>query len=149
MRISFSPQRRDETVTVVKTGDILTINGDAFDFSDLPDGATIPAGAVPCEFIAGPVERIEGELHLMLLLPHGPSPEPWQAFPEPVIDPPDGSLDLPWNTYSETLEEAVEGGTNVTTTTYRWHQEPEVETSFMPDPKPEPQPEEEPADVEG
>lgn len=143
MRISLSPQLRDAELAVSKAGDVLTINGEAFDFSSLADGATIPAGEVPCEFITGPVERIGGELHLTLILPHGPAPEAWQAFPDPLISPPDGDLDLPSNTYATETSETVEGGTNVTTTIYRWHQEPEVETVFVPNVE-----EEEPADVD-
>jgi len=95
MRISFSPQRRDDALTVTKQGDVLTINGEAFDFSDLPDGATILAGAVPCEWIVGPVERIGGDLQLTLILPHGPTPSAAVAFPEPLANPPDGPLLLP------------------------------------------------------
>lgn len=148
MIINLSPQRRDDGLAVTKSGDVLTINGETFDFSDLPEGATIPAGEVPCDWIVGPVERVGGELRLSIILPVGPDAEPWQAFPDPIIGPPDGPLDLPWNTYAQTAEEVVDGGTNVTVTTFRWHQGPEVETSFVPDPQPEPQPEEEPADVD-
>src|SRR5690606_1965484 len=96
MRISFSPQQRDDTLTVSKSGDTLTINGEAFDFSSLPDGATIPAGEVPCPWIRGPVERIDGELHLKLRLPLGPPP--WAhavAFPEPITVTEDGPITLP------------------------------------------------------
>ena len=95
MKISLSPQRRDDVLQVSKSGDILTINGQAFDFSELPDGATIPSGEVPCEWITGPVERIGGDLHLTLILPHGPNPSPAVASPASLVDPPDGVLDLP------------------------------------------------------
>lgn len=93
MRISFSPQRRNDTVTVSKAGDVLTINGEVFGFDSLPEGATIPA--VPCEFIVGPVHRIDGELHLTMLLPHGPNPLPAVAFPEPIIVTEDGEIAIP------------------------------------------------------
>ncbi|MQW73102.1 hypothetical protein GHK50_35225 [Sinorhizobium medicae] len=95
MQIKFSPQRRDDLLTVTKAGDVFTINGVQFDFSILPDGATIPAGEVPCEWLVGPVERIAGELHLTLILPHGPSPSQAVAFPPPLIGPPDGVIALP------------------------------------------------------
>lgn len=97
MRVSFSPQRRDDTLAVTKSGDVVTINGEAFDFSDLPDGATIPAGDVPCEWIFGPVERIGGDLHLTLTLPHGSNPSAAVAFPVPLINPPDGPLAIPFD----------------------------------------------------
>jgi len=97
MRISFYPQRRDDTLTVSKSGDILTINGEGFDFSGVLDGATIPSGEVPCEWIVGPVERIGGELRLTLILPHGASPSAAVAFPAPLINPPDGPLAIPFD----------------------------------------------------
>ncbi|MQW37416.1 hypothetical protein [Sinorhizobium meliloti] len=95
MRINLSPQRRDDAIEVSKAGDILTINGAPFDFSSLPEGATIHAGDVPCEWIAGPIERVGGKLHLTLILSHGPGPSQAVAFPAPIIDPPDGVIALP------------------------------------------------------
>lgn len=95
MNISLSPVRRDDALSVSKSGDILTVNGEDFDFSALPAGATIPAEDVPCEWIVGPVERIDGNLCLTLMLPHGPNPDPSVAFPDPIINPPDGIVSLP------------------------------------------------------
>lgn len=98
MIIDLSPQRRDDLLEVTKAGDVLTINGVALDFSTLPEGATIPAGEVPCEWLVGAVERIAGELYLTIILPHGPSPSQHVAFPPPLIDPPDGTIALPADT---------------------------------------------------
>ncbi|KQU97039.1 hypothetical protein ASD00_19515 [Ensifer sp. Root31] len=97
MKICLSPSRRDDALAVVKAGDVLTINGAAFDFSMLPDGATIPNGAIPCEWIIGPVERLAGRLHLTLILPHGANPSPAVAFPVALHHPPDGELALPFD----------------------------------------------------
>ncbi|MBD9509985.1 hypothetical protein IB265_24730 [Ensifer sp. ENS10] len=97
MKIALSPTRSDDTLTVVKAGDVLTINGAAFDFSALPDGATIPAGEIPCEWIIGPVERVAGRLHLTLILPHGANPSEAVAFPAALDNPPDGPLALPFD----------------------------------------------------
>ncbi len=36
MRVSFSPQRRDDVLEVTKQGGVLTINGTAFDFTICP-----------------------------------------------------------------------------------------------------------------
>lgn len=95
MYIKFSPRRRAGTLTASKVGDVLTLNGEQFDFSSLPDGAAIPAGAVPCDWILGPVERVEGDVHLTLILPHGSSPSAAVAFPEPLAITADGPIDLP------------------------------------------------------
>lgn len=95
MRISFSPQRRDDDLIVAKHGDTLTVNGDQIDLSVIPDGATLPAAAIDCEWIAGPVERIDGVLHVTLILPHGPNPSQAVAFPAPITVTGDGPVDVP------------------------------------------------------
>ena len=95
MKITLSPQRRDDTLTVIKQGDTLTINGTAYDFSQLPDGGTLPADAVNCEYVINSVDRVNGELELTLLLPHGANASEAARFPEPIINPADGELELP------------------------------------------------------
>lgn len=95
MNISFSPQRRDCTLTVIRSGDILTINGEQIDFSIVPDGAAIPAADLFCQWIVGPVERVDGDLHLTLILPHGPNPSDNVAFPSSIISYGDGPISLP------------------------------------------------------
>ena len=95
MNITLNPQRRDDSLTVSKQGNTLTINGTAYDFSIIPDGTTLPASAVDCEYITGNIERINGVLHIPLILPHGPNPSQEVAFPAPLINPPDGALELP------------------------------------------------------
>lgn len=99
MIIHFSPQRRDDTLTLEKTGDRLRINGELFNFSPLGEGDTIQAGpvtsSIPCEWIVGPVERINGEIHLTLILPHGSKPSNAVAFPEPMHVVEDGPIAVP------------------------------------------------------
>ena len=95
MKINLSPQRRDETLTVIKQGDTLTINGTAYDFSVIPDGATLPKDATDCAWLASDVERIDGVLHLTLLLPHGANASKAARFPQPIINPANGELELP------------------------------------------------------
>ena len=95
MKINLSPQRRDDTLTVTKQGATLTINGTAYDFSQLPDGGTLPADAVDSEFVIGSVDRVNGELELTLLLPHGPNASEAARFPQPIINPADGEVELP------------------------------------------------------
>ncbi|MBN7804920.1 hypothetical protein JZX86_06015 [Agrobacterium rosae] len=138
MKISLSPQRRDDTLTVEKNGDRLRINGELLNFNPVPEGATIKASDIPCEWICGDVSRIDGELHLCLLLPISAEPAEYVAFPQPLDNPPDGVLDLPFSPYSETSEEIVEGGRNITTTRYEWRAEPVVAVEFIPNPPPAP-----------
>ena len=97
MHITLSPVRLDETLTASLSGDVLTINGEAFDFGPLPEGATLPADAIESEHFIGPVSRIAGELHLTLRLPHGPNPSQAVAFPEPLTVLEDGPIPLPFD----------------------------------------------------
>ena len=95
MNITLTPQRRADTLAVSKQGDMLIINGTAFDFSVIPEGAMLPASATDCPFLTGNIERINGVLRLSLILPHGPNPSLAAAFPAPIVNPADGSLELP------------------------------------------------------
>lgn len=113
MRISLRPQYRIDpaaTLDIVKQGDALTINGEVFDFSALPDGATLPAQAVDCPFVLGEITRVDGDVRLTLILPCGLNPSPEVAYPAPLIDPPDGPLALPRDPDPEPEpEEATDG----------------------------------------
>lgn len=109
MKINLTPQRRDHALSLSKAGDVLTVNGDQFDFSSLPDGATITAGVVPCEWIVGPVERIGGVIHLTLILPHGSNPSQAVAFPVAIRNPPDGPIAIPHDPVILETQDAVEG----------------------------------------
>ncbi|MCQ4302210.1 hypothetical protein NAV11_20030 [Pseudomonas songnenensis] len=95
MHITLSPVRLDETLAPTLSGDVLALNGQAFDFSSLPEGGTLPADAIASDWIVGPVSRIDGELHLTLRLPHGPNPSRAVAFPEPIRVTGDGPIALP------------------------------------------------------
>lgn len=98
MIIDLSPVRSDKPVPeVVYSKDALTINGQVFDFGPLPDGATLPAAAVDSDWIVGEVERIDGEIHLTLMLPHGPNPSHAVAFPEPIRAIRAGAVKLPFD----------------------------------------------------
>lgn len=95
MQISFMPQRRDDLLTLSKAGDILTINGVDFDFGPIPDGGLLPRAAVDCAHLASDVERISGEIHLTLILPHGADAPEETRFPEPIHVTEDGPVALP------------------------------------------------------
>ena len=95
MILNFSPQRRDDVLLLSKSGDALTVNGVTYDFSPLPDGATLPREAVDCEWICGNVERVNGELVIPILLPHGPDASEQARFPDPLTVTNDGQVVLP------------------------------------------------------
>jgi len=94
MHITFSPQLRPPVV-YSRAGDILTIDGEAFDFTNLPDGATLPAEAISSDMVVGDVSRIAGVLHLTLILPHGTNAPEATRFPEPLTLSGNGLVTLP------------------------------------------------------
>lgn len=95
MHITLIPQRRDDTLVVSKSGDTLTINGTAYDFSVVTEGATLPASATDCPFLIGEITRTEGVIYLSLIFPTGNNATPAANFPAPLINPADGALELP------------------------------------------------------
>lgn len=95
MIIKLSPQRRDDSLEVVKAGLILKINGEDFDFSAMPDGATLPLSAIKSGWFAGDVEMISGELVVTLWLPNPANYSPEQAFPVDLMVVPDGQVMFP------------------------------------------------------
>jgi len=105
MRISYSPQRRDDSLTLERTsGDRLRVNGELFNFNTLNDGDVIPAGSIPCEWIVGPVEKVDGDVWLTLILPHGANPSPAVAVPEPITVADDEPIDVPHDEPAEDEE---------------------------------------------
>nr|WP_319389628.1 hypothetical protein [uncultured Cohaesibacter sp.] len=106
MKLTLIPQRRDDVLSLSLAGDVLTINGEALDLSDIPAGATLPREAVICAWLASDIERDEdGTLRLSLILPHGFIADPWSDAAKAVLYPAvievteDGEITLP--TYEE------------------------------------------------
>jgi hypothetical protein len=107
MIIKLSPVRLDATLKVSIVGDVITLNGQDFDFTQLPEGATLPAEATNSEHFVGPIERISGELYLTLRLPHGANPSQAVAFPEPITTA-DGLIALPFDVPQTEVIEVLE-----------------------------------------
>ncbi|CUH67958.1 hypothetical protein TG4357_03306 [Thalassovita gelatinovora] len=95
MKITLFPQRRDDSLSLSKTGDILTVNGTDFDFSTLTEGEVLPREDVACDWIASDVTRTGGVLHLALILPHGSDAPVETKFPAPLTITADGPITLP------------------------------------------------------
>lgn len=95
MQISFSPLRTDMRLNLSRQGDTLVINGEPFDFSAIPEGATLPQAAVACDWLASDIERVEGVLRLALRLPHGARAGQATLFPVPMLVTEDGEVALP------------------------------------------------------
>lgn len=92
MKITLSPQLRADALVLERAQDVLSVNGEAFDFTDLAEGATRD---VECPWIVGPVRREAGVLHLTLILPHDEDAAEETRFPEPITVTGDGPVALP------------------------------------------------------
>lgn len=95
MRIYLSPRRMDAVLDVVRAGDVLTVNGEAFNFKSVGEGDTLPQSAIRSEWFAGDVTRVDGELEFALILPLPINYSPEQAFPVPLENVPDGRVAFP------------------------------------------------------
>lgn len=95
MRIKLSPQRRDDILSVVRAGDVLEVNGELFDFSQMSDDDTLPWAAIKSIWFSGDVEKVAGELTLTLLLPNPINFSAEQAFPVDLVDVPNGAVVFP------------------------------------------------------
>lgn len=95
MIIHLSPQRRDDTLEVIRSGDVLTLNGEQFDLSQVQEGDTLPATAISSGWFASDVDRTDGELIVTLILPLPANYSPEQAFPVPIFLQDNGVVPLP------------------------------------------------------
>jgi len=76
-------------------GDVLIVNGEVFDFTPLPDHATLPRDAVDCTWLVSDVTRRNGVLHLAMILPHGADAPDEGRFAKPVSLADNGPVALP------------------------------------------------------
>jgi hypothetical protein len=95
MEIAFSPIRRDGTLVMDRRGDVLTVNGVAYDFGKVAEGSLLPVAAVAGDWLASDVTRAKGVLRLTVFLPHGPLADETMLFPAPVHMASDGPVPVP------------------------------------------------------
>lgn len=94
-KIDLSPQVRADSLVLGKQGEALVINGKRYDFSQLPEGATLPREAMDCELFASDVTRKGGDIELTLLLPITANASAAARFPAPLNVVNDGEVVLP------------------------------------------------------
>ena len=108
MQITLISQRRDDRLHLSRTGDVLTINGVAYDFGPLPEGALLPREAVDCGWLASDVERAGGVLRLALIVPHGAEAPSETLHPAPRALAADGPVALPAYETPREIEESAD-----------------------------------------
>ena len=104
MHITFSPVRRDDSLTLEQRGDALVVNGEVFDFAPLPEGATLTGDAVASEWIVGTTTRRDGVVHVTVLLPHGAGAGQAMLYPSAIDVKKDGAIALPSDTQANKAE---------------------------------------------
>jgi len=95
MNITLHPFRSDLTLSLSRAGDTLILNGGAFDFSDLSEGASLPADATGSDWFVLSLTRKDGVLHAEIRLPHGADAPQETLYPAPLILTEDGPVSLP------------------------------------------------------
>ena len=93
--ITFSPIRSDVPMRMEVSGDTLIVDGEAYDFGALEEGAILPVSAVQGDWCVGSVRRENGVLRLTVRLPHGPDAPHSTRFPEKLSVVEDGPVELP------------------------------------------------------
>lgn len=96
MVILWSPIRTDNRYTLEKQGDTLILDGVPYDLSPLEAGGRLPAEAIESDWFTEDIVRTDdGILQIPLLLPHGPDAPESVRFPEPLVNPEDGAIEMP------------------------------------------------------
>lgn len=85
MRLTLSPMRRDDTLVLSRAGDTLTLNGQVMDLSGATPSTPLPCDSLDCPWIVSDVTRVEGQICLSIILPHGPAAAPGVLYPEPIV----------------------------------------------------------------
>lgn len=106
MKIKLTPILSDQKPPRVYVNkNTVRINGEPFDFSELPSGYSLPSSAVESEWFTGQIERSEsGEITVNLILPHSEDATENVRFPE-TLEVEKGWAPLP---KSEPKKEPVE-----------------------------------------
>lgn len=94
MKITLTPRSQAKPLVASIAGDTLSLNGMSLDLTPLAEGDTLPETAVDTDWLAGPISRQNGVVHITLILPHGPHAPHATRFPDP-LDAEDGPLTLP------------------------------------------------------
>lgn len=98
MIINLSPTPADEEApVVVVTGQVITINGEDFDFGVVPSGYTLPRGSVDSPWFENSevIRDHDGLLTVTMRFPYPSGAGEDMRFPSPIAVTVDGQLDLP------------------------------------------------------
>lgn len=109
MKIKLTPRLCEQSApSIFVSGSAVTIDGEKFDFEELPAGYELPAAAVSSAWFTGQVSKSkEGELTINLILPHDDMADESVRFPSD-IEVEEGYVPLPF-TEKKTEDEENDG----------------------------------------
>lgn len=81
MKFKFSPMRANTPLEGSVQGDLLTLNGQVLDFSEIAEGSMVPFTSFDCPWLASDVVRSDGEICVTLIIPHGADAPEETLFP--------------------------------------------------------------------
>lgn len=93
MKIIPSPIRHDERLSAEIAGDTLILNGQPLNLSQVGEEA-LSGEFLGSEWLLS-ASRVDGELVVHLLIPHGAQAPDKTLFPQPIRPLGDGSVSLP------------------------------------------------------
>ena len=94
MIFNLSPQVRDDVLVMSVVDDVVTINGEVFDFGPLNEGDHLTADAVSTEFLFGTITRTVGKIVLSVIMPITEASSQAAKYPVP-IEQTNGVVGLP------------------------------------------------------
>jgi len=92
MKLTLIPQWGRDAAFVFVAGDVLTINGHEFDFTDLADGDSVDMPIVPEHLFLNPVSRLGGVVQVTIICHAGPYWVPGQPQEAITIDGANGGI---------------------------------------------------------
>lgn len=93
-------------LSLERQGATLLFNGEPFDLSVIPDGATLEPGGHDCPWITGPIEGTATGPVLTVIAPYAGGDLPESLWsPAAIIDPPDGPIALPAYEVSDAVQD--------------------------------------------
>lgn len=111
INIKLSPVfSNDESVSIEVYGDLIIINDEEFDFTDMPLGYHMnPEDIESPWFVDTVYKELNGDMRMTLRFPHPYDADESMRFPEPIIVTEDGIVNLPkYTPPKETLPEVIE-----------------------------------------
>ena len=105
MIIHLHPQRREQAMSLSVAEDVLFIDGQAFDFSPLEDGAVLPREAAGSDLIVADISRASGEIHVHVVFPIGQFAKSAACFPAVLDIRVDGPVELPEPGFEEVADD--------------------------------------------